>query len=363
MRMKKIPVLVIAVWIGACTSKSPGNGSNVNSEELPAYDSATVVTTSVLHNKEFEYYINSNGTIKSLRENIIYSEAGGKVLKINAKEGAYFTEGALLAQMETIALKFRLERAQLSKFNYQKEYESQLLGYENLLTNKSAEEINQIKQKLKISSGLAGAEQDIKEINYQLNEASFKAPFSGVIADVKVQEGQQLKNQEQLFKIYDPKSLLLSIKILESEITSLRIGMKATIATISSPENNYKAVVYKINPYVDENGMADVILRFEHIKLQGEKNISLLYPGMNCTATISLPQIITLSVPKDAIIIHNNKPVVFTLEDGKAKWNYVTTGLDNGTEVQIKEGLSEGQKIIISNNLQLGHDVIVKEKL
>ena len=31
--------------------------------------------------------------------------------------------------------------------------------------------------------------------------------------------------------------------------------------------------------------------------------------------------------------------MVFTYENGLAKWNYVTTGLDNGHEVEIVEGV------------------------
>ncbi|MDD4032931.1 MAG: hypothetical protein PHS48_06780 [Bacteroidales bacterium] len=54
---------------------------------------------------------------------------------------------------------------------------------------------------------------------------------------------------------------------------------------------------------------------------------------------------------------------MFTLVDGKAFWNYVTTGLENATEYTIEEGLKPGDQVIVSGNINLAHEspVIVKE--
>jgi hypothetical protein len=51
---------------------------------------------------------------------------------------------------------------------------------------------------------------------------------------------------------------------------------------------------------------------------------------------------------------------VFTYLDGKAMWNYVTTGLENMDEYVITEGLTEGQEVIVSGNFNLAHEVPVK---
>ena len=82
---------------------------------------------------------------------------------------------------------------------------------------------------------------------------------------------------------------------------------------------------------------------------------------MNCTAVIKAPASRSLIVPKEAVVMRSGKAVVFTLQDGKAKWNYVAVGKDNGKEVEIKEGVTAGQKVITTNNLQLAHDAPVKE--
>ena len=82
---------------------------------------------------------------------------------------------------------------------------------------------------------------------------------------------------------------------------------------------------------------------------------------MNCSATITVPLQKCIVVPKQAVVMRSGKAVVFSLENDKAKWNYVTVGRDNGKEVEITEGLEPGMKVIVSNNLQLAHDAPVQE--
>jgi secreted trypsin-like serine protease len=86
-----------------------------------------------------------------------------------------------------------------------------------------------------------------------------------------------------------------------------------------------------------------------------------LFPGMNCTATIKVPVHRALIIPKDALVMRSGKPVVFTMEDGKAKWNYVSIGKDNGKEVEITAGLNNKKRVITTANLQLADDAPVVE--
>jgi membrane fusion protein (multidrug efflux system) len=88
-----------------------------------------------------------------------------------------------------------------------------------------------------------------------------------------------------------------------------------------------------------------------------------IYPGMHGSAIIKVPSKKTLLVPKEAVVIRGNRSVVFTYENGLAKWNYVTVGRNNGVEIEIMEGLEKNVKVITSNNLQLAHEAVVKEKL
>jgi membrane fusion protein, multidrug efflux system len=352
--MRTLLNIYAAVMLLACNASSSHENDMADKSYLPPKQ-FTEVMTAHAEEKSFEYFIRANGKIISGRELMITAETGGRLVSWRAQTGVVFGQGSVIAQVDATAARHRLERAQLNHFNSEKEYEGQLLGYENLLKGKTQTEADNIRKKLRISSGLAGAELDIQEAGHELSRAIIKAPFSGMIADVRAQQGELVKPGQELFRIYDPGSLLLDIKVLEADVALLKKDVKAAIIPVSSPSSRYTAVVQDINPYVDESGMVQVKLK---VHAQGR---TLLFPGMNCAATMVVPQAKALVVPKEAVVMRSGKAVVFTLENGKAVWNYVSPGRENGTEVEILEGLKPNAKVIITNNLQLAHDAPVQE--
>ena len=74
-----------------------------------------------------------------------------------------------------------------------------------------------------------------------------------------------------------------------------------------------------------------------------------------------------LLVPREAILIRDNRPLLFKEEDGRAKWLYVKLGAKNSDLVEITKVLQGGQlapgdKVIVSNHLTLIHDAKIKIK-
>jgi membrane fusion protein, multidrug efflux system len=355
--MKIFTLFSMAFAFASCNSASGDSRMDKSPFVNDPGSAVTTVSTAVVEKKSFEYIIHTNGKIRSAKEQVILAENGGRLRIFNVSAGKKFIQGELMAQLDITSIEYQLERAQQARFNTEKEYESQLLGYEQLLQGKTTGQGDTIRRKLKISTGLSAAEQDIREANYAMDRAVFTAPFAGVIADIKVQQGDQLKPGQELFRLYDPYQLLMETKVLEADISLISIGTKAEVVPVSNPQRKYTASVSEINPYVDENGLVLVKLK---VNSPGTINgSSALFPGMNCMATIILPFANTLIVPKEAIVMRNGKAVVFTLDNGKAKWHYVSTGRDNGSAVEILEGLETGQKVITSNNLQLMHDAPV----
>ena len=68
-----------------------------------------------------------------------------------------------------------------------------------------------------------------------------------------------------------------------------------------------------------------------------------------------------LVVPKQAIVMHSDRQVLFVYANGRSQWRYVRTGLENSRELTIKEELLAGEQVIVSGNFNLAHDVEVIE--
>ncbi len=66
-----------------------------------------------------------------------------------------------------------------------------------------------------------------------------------------------------------------------------------------------------------------------------------------------------LLAPQEAVLVRGGRKLVFVVEDGLAKWRYVTTGLENERYVEILDGAKEGEQVIVDGHLTLAHDARV----
>lgn len=301
----------------------------------------------------FEYRIEANGIIKADKELKLYTDQAGLVSYTIVKNGTHVSNGQPLLKLDTSDLKLKLERAEITRYNATKEFESQQLSYEKLMQDLTGTEKTEINKKLYVSSGLALAEQEIKEIRHTIQKSVLKAPYSGVIADAKPVNGQMIRTGDEICTLLS-HTLVIECQILESDLPMIQVGVAADVINIAFPERPVKGIVQEINPIVDPSGMARI-----SIKLLASTS-DRLYSGMHGRAIIKIPAIKTLLVPKEAVVIRGNRPVVFTVEGNLAKWNYVEIGRNNGVEIEIISGLTKADQVIVSNNLQLAHEAAIK---
>ena len=89
-----------------------------------------------------------------------------------------------------------------------------------------------------------------------------------------------------------------------------------------------------------------------------------LFSGMNVKVSVRRTLDAQLIIPKTAVVQRSGRTVVFTLQNGKAIWNYVQTGMENADSCVVsdrsadgvEEGLLEGDTVIVSGNVNLAHE-------
>lgn len=345
---------VVLIFLSNCTSPSTQNQEETASANTSPGATVTKVSVELSSFTNLAYQVRANGRIYPQYSELLLAERSGLLLSCHARNNQAVKKDEIIAVIDVAALDLKREKLLVQQFNAQKEYESQLLGYEGLLKGKSQQEGEEVRKKLRAASGLAGIELEIKELDYEKQQALIRAPVSGVLSDVKVQAGMRIKTGQELFRIYSAQDLYAELKVLESDLGLLRTGQSANVNPLAMPDKNYAANLSEINPSVDANGM--VLVRLKIARPAG------LLPGMNVEASINVPQKRAVVVPKLAVVQRGGRPVVFTYENGLAKWNYVTTGLDNGKQIEIVEGVKAGMEVLTSNNLQISHDAPVKKE-
>jgi len=352
---KSIITLFISSLLVACSS---GNSSTENTEENPTTetkkinsDTQTEVQVVSLQSKAFLYSVALQGKIEAQAQSELRFRQSGTITQLNIRNGQNISAGQTVAELDKKALELALAKAQNQVDARTSDYQDRLL--QQRIDLKDENEISkELRRSFKISSGLADAEIALKEAQLALSEASLKSPISGIVANLDFKKHQYISPDKALCTVYSSGQLEVVGEVLESEVGQLSIGQKATVEAVIGKQS-FEAVLQEINPSVNAKGLVKIRLRL--LNTQG------LLVGMNVQANIQVPRQQTLIVPKEAIVIRSGKKVVFTVgEDGLAKWNYVETGLENQSEIEITKGLKGGEKIIITNNLQLAHDAPVK---
>jgi hypothetical protein len=72
-----------------------------------------------------------------------------------------------------------------------------------------------------------------------------------------------------------------------------------------------------------------------------------------------------LLVPREAILTRDGRPLLFKVEEDRAKWLYVRIGLANDFLVEIERvlqggTLEPGDQVVVSEHLTLAHEALVK---
>ena len=205
-------------------------------------------------------------------------------------------------------------------------------------------------------SGYLEAENALKNARFEYNQSFIRTPFSGIIASIEIKAGDYITSNEVFCILIDQKQFTVKFSILENELSLVKINQQVTIALFSNIENTYSGIITEINPLVDENGLVQVKANISNVD-------DSLLDGMSVKIHCNRPLENIIVIPKEALVLRSNREVVFTVEDGLAKWNYVEVQDENSYSYAIKSGLKLGDTIIISGNMNLSHGAGVNPTL
>ncbi|WP_282126613.1 efflux RND transporter periplasmic adaptor subunit [Marinifilum flexuosum] len=301
-----------------------------------------------LQYKSFKQEIISNGKLCALNKTDLPFNIAGKLKASSKKNGSFVTKGESIASLEDFNLSNQFEKSKQSVAKAKLEMENILIGqgYDGKDTTNIPGKILEI---AKLKSGLNDALIDYKKTNHDLESTQLRAPFSGVISNLSAKVYQQVEVGKPFCTLIDTKSFEVEFTVMESEIDQLFANQEVSVQPFAYQEETYKGKLSQINPMVDENGLVSV-------KALIQNTNGKLMEGMNVKVVIERKLEHQLVIPKSALLLRQNKQVVFTYKKGKAFWNYVKTGHENSKSYTILEGLNEGDEIIVEGSLNLAHE-------
>jgi len=198
-------------------------------------------------------------------------------------------------------------------------------------------------------------EQDLVDLEQDLEELTVYAGTNGVVSGLMLNSDQIVQAGTPLFTVQSNDTVKLDVEIDEIDIVNIQLGQEASVDFDALPDKTYVAIVVKINPIgVSINNVTNFTITLE---IEQASEILL---GMSADVEIvSQSAVDVLVVPIEAIQIIGGKKYVVFEEDIDKELDYtiatheIVTGITDGVNIEVIEGLSEGDKIAVPQVKQL----------
>jgi Cu(I)/Ag(I) efflux system membrane fusion protein len=171
------------------------------------------------------------------------------------------------------------------------------------------------------------------------------APFTGIVLEKHVVEGQRVTAGMQLYRLADLTEIWVEGDVFEQDLQFVRTGSQAHIEVSAYPGEHIMGRVSFIYPVVDEQ------TRTNKVRVTVGNPKIRLKPGMFATMFFDAAIGNVLAVPVQAVVQTGERSLVFHRhEDGSLHPHEIVLGARAGDLVQILAGLEEGVEIVASAN-------------
>lgn len=185
----------------------------------------------------------------------------------------------------------------------------------------------------------------IKILEQNIDRASIKAEFDGVITELNVHQGGMTQTGVPVVEIQDENSLGIYVEVLAEDAAKTVNGMPFIIKI----NNESKALkVNRIYPKA-ETSVSELGVEQKRVRIEADLTEDLkMKIGSELDVVIVLEEKNNvLLVDRDAIYEKNQKEYVTVIEGDKEVEREITTSLKNDDYAEVTSGLSENEVVLI----------------
>lgn len=330
-------ILVAVVVIGF---RLAGNAEVAkNKAYMPELNKSVIVQVETLTETGFSQNMNYTGTFAPNREVLLMPQAQGEVTGVYFTEGSQVSAGQVLLNVDDALLQSQLIAAKAAYSTAKTNHDR----FQNASTSEGISKVQVENSWLQMKS----AESQLKQLEIAIAKCSYKAPFSGTITQRNVEVGS-MAGQGSVGRLTDVSSLKLEINVPESDILQFKTGTRVNVTTELYPGEAFGGLVEYVSNRGDESHNYQVKIRVPN---SGKKALKAGMYGQ-----VSLHQDlgkVALLIPRTALLGSVRKPQVYTVVNNRAILRDIVTGRNNGTHIEVLNGLNEGDKLVTSGQINL----------
>ncbi|MBI4541014.1 MAG: efflux RND transporter periplasmic adaptor subunit [Gemmatimonadetes bacterium] len=305
--------------------------------------------------------VTAAGQAEAWRRVTATAPMAGRVMSLAVRESDAVGEGGTLLRIDTAEYALGVARARSDHRSAEARF-LELTLFDDEIEDRELQE--QRARLARSRSGLDQAEVALREAELNLARTHVRAPFAGRVANLRVVEGQYVRAGEELATVVDLDPIKVEVQVLEGEIGHLAPGRRAAVSFAAFQGETFAGRIQTITPVVDPQ------TRTARVTVVLPNPAARIKPGMYAAVSLEarrLPD--RILVPRVAILERDRRTMLFVYEgagrQGRARWRYVTTGLENDSLVEIVPGeetemLAPGEMVLVDGHYALVHDAVVR---
>ncbi|MGQ9365855.1 efflux RND transporter periplasmic adaptor subunit [Azospirillum sp. A39] len=174
-----------------------------------------------------------------------------------------------------------------------------------------------------------------------LDEATVRAPFSGVVVSRDLNPGDVATPGAAIVHLVDPATIVVTARFDDSLIATLRPGQEARLAFASEPDAAIHGRVLRLGRSVDEETREFTV---DIVPDRLPANWAIGQRGSAVVTVAVHPD--ALAVPGGCVVWRNGRSGLWVARNGRAAWRPVTLGEAAGGAIEVRDGLSPGDEVL-----------------
>ncbi|HEX2863265.1 MAG TPA: efflux RND transporter periplasmic adaptor subunit [Deinococcales bacterium] len=196
------------------------------------------------------------------------------------------------------------------------------------------------------------AQVSVQSAQEDLANTQVTSPIDGIISTVNVTAGGGASSSSgsgsgsTIMTILDDSTVTVPVQVDETEITKVKVGQRADVTLGALPDQTFTGKVTAVSPAATVQSNIPIF----SVSVVLPNPDRTLRPGMSADADIISQEVPNaIVVPLKAVETVRRRSYVTVLgADGKTQeQRRVTTGVDDGTNVVITDGLKDGETLVL----------------
>ena len=303
-----------------------------------------------------------SGSLTAVREAEVRAETSGPVREVRVQAGQRVSSGAVLAKIDDVALNdaflsaraaFRSADVALADAKRDSERDERLHGAGAV----SERDLERSKSRVATAeAALADARARLVSAQEQLEKATIRAPFTGVVSEREVSAGDVVQPGALLYTVVDPSSMQLEATVPADQLQSLKVGTPVEFTVAGYGARRFQGRIDRINPSVDP------ATRQVRIYVTIPNRDQGLVTGLFTEGRVESQRKRTTAIPVTALDPKGTSQEVLKVQQARVRRVKVELGIrDLAAEmVEVVRGLSPGDTVLLGSSQELAEGTTVR---